>query len=247
MNMIPNNPDELAVPYQDEYYIAVHKPAGLLVHRSWLSEDRVFLLQRLRDQIGQRVYPVHRLDRATSGVIIFALDSESAQRLNQVFTDQQVHKTYHAVVRGWLPQAEMLIDHAVQDKETNTPYQEAQTRLKELDRAELPVAVDRYPQARYSLVEAQPLTGRRHQIRKHLKHISHPIIGDVRYGKGTHNRFFREQLDCQRLLLMAQRLQFTHPISGQQIVINASSEPQWSRLLKKLGLYDQHHPSAPSL
>ncbi|MCW8962874.1 MAG: pseudouridine synthase [Gammaproteobacteria bacterium] len=226
----------LPVLFKDEHYIAVHKPSGLLVHRSWLSQDRVFLLQQLRNQIGQRVYPVHRLDRATSGVIIFGLSSESAQALNQVFTDQRASKSYHAIVRGWLPEPEVFVDHPIQDRETDTPYQEAQTRFRELARTELPFAVDRYPQARYSLVEAQPLTGRRHQIRKHLKHISHPIIGDIRYGKGTHNRFFRQQFGIQRLLLSAQRLRFQHPLTGEAINIGAAEDAEWSRVIQETGL-----------
>jgi len=224
------------VLFKDAHYIAVHKPSGLLVHRSWLSQDRVFLLQQLRDQIGQRVYPVHRLDRATSGVIIFGLSSESAQALNQVFTDQQVSKSYHAIVRGWLPEPEVFVDHPIQDKETNTPYQEAQTRFRELARTELAFAVDRYPQARYSLIEARPLTGRRHQIRKHLKHISHPIIGDIRYGKGTHNRFFREQFGIQRLLLSAQCLCFQHPLTRETVDIKAAKDAEWSRVIQETWL-----------
>jgi tRNA pseudouridine65 synthase len=222
--------------FQDAHYIAVHKPSGLLVHRSWMSQDRVFLLQELRNQIGQHVYPVHRLDRATSGVIIFGLSSESAQALNQVVTGQEVQKTYHAIVRGWLPQTELLVDHPIQDRETDTPYQEAQTRLRELARVELPFAVDRYPQARYSLVEAQPLTGRRHQIRKHLKHISHPIIGDIRYGKGTHNRFFRDQFNIQRLLLCARQLRFRHPLTTEHIEINAADDDDCFRVMSETGL-----------
>ena len=238
--MIPNEAEELATVYRDNHFVAVHKPAGLLVHRSRLSEDKEFLLQRLRNQIGQHVYPVHRLDRATSGVIIFALNSEAAQLLNLAFTGQNVTKTYHAIVRGWLPEPELLVDHPLQDKETGTPYQDAQTRFRELTRTELPFAVDRYPRARYSLVEAQPLTGRRHQIRKHLKHISHPIIGDIRYGKGTHNRFFRDHFGCHRLLLMAQSLHFRHPFSKRPVAIAANEDQQWKDLLIQSGLHDRH-------
>lgn len=228
--------------YQDEDYIAVHKPSGLLVHRSWLSQDKVFLLQELRNQLGQHVYPIHRLDRATSGVIIFAFSSEAAALLNECFTSHQVEKTYHAFVRGWLPQHEMLIDHAIQDRETDTPYQEARTRLRESMRYEIPLPVDRYPQARYSLIEAIPLTGRRHQIRKHLKHISHPIIGDIRYGKGTHNRFFRDHLNSHRLLLMAYQLKFNHPVSGEPISIHAANEAAWQSLQDRLAMYQRTSP-----
>lgn len=233
--MSQDEPEALRVLFRDEHFIAVHKPSGLLVHKSWISSDTVFLLQRLRDQIGQRVYPAHRLDRATSGVIIFGLSSEASKLMGQLFTDHQVSKIYHAIVRGWLAEPEMLVDHPMQDKESNKPLQEAKTDFRELARVELPYAVDRYPTSRYSLVEARPLTGRRHQIRKHLKHISHPIIGDTSYGKNTHNRFFRDQFGVQRLLLLARELRFKHPVTGAMICITAWDEPQWVGLLHALG------------
>lgn len=226
----------LNILYQDSYYIAVHKPQGLLVHRCWLSNDKIFLLQELRNQIGQHVYPVHRLDRATSGVIIFGLSSEAASQLNELFMSHEVSKTYHAIVRGWFREKALLVDHEIADRETNTPAQEARTRFRELSRCELPFAVDKYPQSRYSLIEAKPLTGRRHQIRKHLKHISHPIIGDVRYGKGTHNRFFRDQFGMQRLLLTAKKLEFTHPYTKVKLCIGANKEEDWYDLLINTGL-----------
>lgn len=228
----------LEILYRDQHLIAVHKPPGLLVHRSWISSDREFLLQRLRDQIGQRVWPVHRLDRATSGVILFALDPDTAQRLTQAFSERAVSKTYLALVRGWLGPEPLLVDHPLDDPESATPHQPAQTRFRELARVELPIAVDRYPQSRYSLIEAQPLTGRRHQIRRHLKHLSHPIIGDVNYGKGTHNRFFREQYGVQRLLLHASRLELAHPATGQLLCMRAETDEQWQRLARIFGVFD---------
>ena len=229
-------PEQLAILFRDENFIAVHKPPGLLVHKSWISRDTVFLLQTLRDQIGERVYPMHRLDRATSGVIIFGLSGEAAKLMGQLFTDRQVIKTYHAIVRGWLAEPELTVDHPIQDKESNKPLQDAQTHFRELARVELAYAVDRYPSARYSLVEATPLTGRRHQIRKHLKHLSHPIIGDTSYGKSTHNNFFREHFGVHRLLLVARELQFKHPLSGEAVHITSANEPQWTELLRALDL-----------
>ncbi|MGV6825767.1 MAG: pseudouridine synthase [bacterium] len=226
----------LQVLFHDEHYIAVDKPPDLLVHRSVLSRDRVFLLQRLRDQIGQHVYPIHRLDRATSGVIVFGLNGEAANRLAEQFTAREVSKIYHAVVRGWMPEHEMRLDHPLQDPETGKPFQEAVTGFRELSRVELPYAVDRYPASRYALVEASPETGRRHQIRKHLKHLSHPIIGDVRYGKGTHNRFFRDQFGIQRLLLRAMSLGFIHPYTSEDIEIPVPRDDQWSSMLAATGL-----------
>ncbi len=221
----------LQILFRDEHYIAIHKPANILVHRSWLaSRDRRFVLQELRDQIGQRVYPVHRLDRATSGVLIFALTPAAGQRLSARFEAGEVAKDYLAVVRGWADTAG-VIDHPVRDRDQGGAPREAVSRYRRLARIELPFAVDRYPSSRYSLVAVQPQTGRRHQIRQHFKHLSHPLLGDTTYGNGRHNRFFREHFAIHRLLLLARQLAFEHPDSGERIVIGAAPEPDWSRLL----------------
>jgi tRNA pseudouridine65 synthase len=227
----------LPLLYQDADYVAVHKPPGLLVHRSWISQDEAFLLQRLRDQIGQRVYPVHRLDRATSGVIFFGLSSGAARRLQKVFESGRATKTYRAVVRGWL-QAPVLVDHDLDDRESGKAPRPARTRLMPLASVEIDAAVDRYPTARYSLVEAEPLTGRRHQIRRHLKHVDHPIVGDTTWGKGTHNRFFRERFDVHRLLLVSWETRFPHPLSGNPTRVHAARDPEWDRLMVALGWAD---------
>lgn len=231
-----NNDAPLNILHHDEHLVVVHKPSGLLVHRSPISRDRVFLLQRLRDQIGQRVYPVHRLDRATSGVIVFGLHSEAAQQLVQQFEARQVFKRYRALVRGWTDD-EGLIDHPVADEEGNNIAQEAQTRYRTLARVELPVAVDRYPTSRYALVEAEPLTGRRQQIRKHFKHISHHLIGDTTHGNGKHNRFFREHYQIERLMLSSWELGFTHPFTVQKMHFKAAAEPEWQQIAKR---FDWH-------
>ena len=226
--------DPLQVLYLDEHCVAVHKPAGLLVHRSRLSRDEVFLLQRLRDQIGRRVYPVHRLDRATSGVIVFGLTPDDARQLQRVLQGAGTRKIYLAVVRGWMLGDE-LVDHELDDRESGLGPRAARTRVTPLALTEIDASVDRYPTARYSLVQAEPLTGRRHQIRRHLKHLSHPIIGDTTWGKGTHNRFFRENFVVNRLLLTARELRFAHPVSGSAISIKAAPEPEWEELMSKLG------------
>lgn len=221
----------LPVLYRDEHYIAVHKPPKLLVHRSWLaSQETVFLLQMLRDQIGQRVYPVHRLDRATSGVIIFGLSPEAASALTTAFEQKRVEKIYRALARGWVDE-EGEIDHPVRDRDEGGEAKDALTRYRRLGRIELPYAVDRYPSSRYSLVEVQPLSGRRHQIRQHFKHIAHPLLGDTSYGKGSHNRFFREHYGLERLLLSAVELHFSHPFVDRPISIQAEEETEWQPLL----------------
>lgn len=226
--------DDWTPLFRDEHYVAVHKPPGLLVHRTWLAEDTDFLLQRVRDRVGQRVYPVHRLDRATSGVIVFGLSPAATRRLRSAFEAQQVSKCYLAVVRGWVTAAG-TVDHPLDDPETGVGRRPALTRYRPLARTELPFAVDRYPTARYSLVAAEPLTGRRHQVRRHLKHVAHPIVGDTSYGKGTHNRFFRSRFGLDRLLLVASELRFVHPYTGDPVLIRAARDPDWERLLEALG------------
>lgn len=230
--------EPLPVLFRDEDFIAVHKPPGLLVHRSWISGDRVFLLQRLRDQVGKRVYPVHRLDRATSGVILFGFSSEAASAMQQQLARSDSAKLYHAVVRGWIQEAGE-IDHPLRDRdEEGSGTKAARTRYRSLATVELPHAVGRYSTARYSLVEVQPLTGRRQQIRKHLKHIAHPIVGDTTHGRGEHNRFFRERFGCGRLLLQARELHFCHPVSGEAMSIRAAAERSWDDIISRLG-WDQ--------
>jgi len=187
------------------------------------------VLQTLRDQIGQRVYPVHRLDRATSGVLLFALDSDTARTLVSQFEQREVGKHYLAVARGWTDETG-VIDHPVADDEGNGVAQPARTSYRRLARVELPFAVDRYPTARYSLVDIQPDTGRRQQIRKHFKHISHHLVGDTTHGNGRHNRFFRQQFDIHRLLLQSQQLDFRHPADDRQMTVRAAQDTTWQQI-----------------
>jgi len=183
----------LPILYRDDWLIAIHKPAGLLVHRSALDRHETrFALQMLRDQIGRQVFPVHRLDKGTSGVLLFALDREVGRVLNGQFERGEVAKTYLAVVRGHPPEAGE-IDHPLvrmADEHAgivaSAAAQPALTRYCRLATVELPYRVDRYPSSRYALLELEPLTGRWHQLRRHLKHIAHPIIGDATHGKGRH-------------------------------------------------------------
>lgn len=221
--------DALTILYRDANYVAVQKPAGMLVHRSGLASRATrFAVQELRDQIGQHVYPVHRLDRPTAGVLLFALSPDAAQRLGTAFMSGAVTKTYHAVVRGWI-EAEGVIDHPVQDRDFGGAPKPARTRYRRLAQIELPFAVDRHPSSRYSLVEIRPETGRRHQIRQHFKHLSHPLIGDTSYGNGRHNRFFRDHLDCHRLLLEARSLAFAHPFRGTQCRVESRPDSEWMK------------------
>lgn len=232
-----NESTGLTVLYRDEHYIAVNKPAGLLVHRSWIaSQEKEFLLQRLRDQIGRRVYPVHRLDRPTSGVLILGLSSEAARSLSQQFEARKVEKIYHTVLRGY-SEFSGIIDYPLEE-EPGKPRQEAVTAYRRLATVELPFAVGRYATARYSLVEVRPRTGRLHQIRKHFKHINHHLIGDTTHGDGKHNALFREQFNCHRMLLHASRLLITHPQTGAPLDLTAPFDDNFLRLFAEFGWAD---------
>ncbi|WP_106475902.1 pseudouridine synthase [Phytohalomonas tamaricis] len=238
----------LPIVYRDDALIVVHKPSGALVHRSALDRNAPqIVLQQLRDQIGQRVYPVHRLDRPTSGLLLFGLNSSITAALAEEFSQHRVHKRYLAVVRGIGPQ-EAQLDWPLREEDGKRPKHEmpamaAVTHVKRLDSVELTVHVDRYPTSRYSLMEAVPLTGRRHQIRRHLSHCGHPIIGDAKHGKGVHNRFFRDRLDAGRLLLAAVGLTIWHPVIGRTLCLSAPVEANFAVLLNRFG-WAQHNPVA---
>ena len=215
----------LPIIYQDQHLVVIDKPSGLLVHRSRLANDaKVFAMQLLRDQLGQHVYPLHRLDRPTSGLLVFALDSDTARLVNEQWAERSVEKTYHAVVRGYVddsgiidyPLKEELDKIADKDARGDKEAQQAVTEYRCLKRIELPFKVSKkHDTSRYSLVELKPKTGRKHQLRRHMSHIRHPIIGDSRHGEGRHNRFFRDQFGCDRLLLAATQIRFQHPHSKE--------------------------------
>ncbi len=235
--------EPLSILYRDEAIVAVDKPAGWLVHRSLLDAGATeFVLQRLRDQLGLRVYPVHRLDRPVSGVLLFALAPEVAHALAGQFASGQVEKSYLAIVRGHTPDAGE-IDHplveprdAIADRlvAPDKSAQPALTAFVTRARSESPWPVGRYASARHSLVEVYPRTGRRHQIRRHFKHIAHPIVGDTTYGDGRHNQLFRERLGLDRLLLAAIRLVLHHPRSGVPLVIEAPLSGAFARIVDAL-------------
>lgn len=228
----------LHILWRDDRLVAVHKPAGWLVHRTWLdAHETRFVMQTLRDQLGQHVYPVHRLDKGTSGVLLMALDAEAARAVTHVFESRQVDKNYVAMVRGW-PDAQARVEHALKpdDAPEDAPAQDAITQFQRMACLQLDVPVDRYPSTRVALVAASPETGRRHQIRRHLKHLAHPIIGDATHGKGAHNRWWAAHLGVQRLWLHAQSLQMKHPFGGETLNITSdwrdtSLNPEWCSLL----------------
>lgn len=225
----------LSILFGDDYLVAVDKPPGLLVHRTGLDAGETrFALQMLRDQLDRPVWPVHRLDKGTSGVLLFALDALTARAMGQAFeAGEGLTKTYRAVVRGW-PADEGLIDHPLRrihddKRDRREAVQEARTRFRTLERYELPLPQGQFPTTRCALVELSPLTGRRHQLRRHMKHLSHPIIGDATHGKGPLNRDLAAQLDVQRLWLHAYQLELRHPVSGEAVRLEARLGAEWAR------------------
>ena len=283
----------LDILYRDPWLIAVAKPSDLLVHRSLIAaQDERFAVQLLRDQIGQRVYPAHRLDRGTSGVLLFALDRHTAATLGGQFESRAVDKRYLAIVRGH-PAESGSIEHALvrrldpiersrgrgagrrdatadgedrdEDLDPESEHdhdhdgqpddlahsdaevaavratqaaQPALTHFRRLATVELPHAVDRYPSSRYALVALHPESGRRHQLRRHLKHISHPIIGDATYGKGRHNRLFQTLFGSQRLLLACTQLSLTHPVTRSPLTLHAPPSRDFRLVMQALGWHD---------
>ena len=220
----------LEIVYQDDFLVAINKPHGLLVHRSSIANDaKEFALQLLKTQIGKYVSPVHRLDRKTAGVLLFALDKETEKAMHQQFMNADVHKEYLAIVRGYSPET-MEIDYPLVKE--NGAIQEAFTAFETLKQAELPIPLGKHPTSRYSLVLAKPTTGRMHQLRKHFAHIFHPIIGDRKHGCNKQNRFFKEQWEMTTMLLHASKLSFKHPTTGETIEITASVQDEFQRMMK---------------
>jgi tRNA pseudouridine65 synthase len=237
--------DSLKVLYHDEHIVAIHKPAALLVHRSPIDKHETqFAVQLTRDLIGQEVFPVHRLDKPTSGLLLFALNKESARHLGEQFTQHSLQKTYLALVRGWTA-AQGEIDKALmykkdkygdRDKQEPTTAQEAFTAYQTLGQSTLDKHLGKFEQQRYSLLELRPKTGRKHQIRRHLNGISHPIIGDVSYGDRNHNHLFNDWRGYHRLYLAATSLAFTHPHTEQPIRIQAPLQNDFVETLSALNL-----------
>lgn len=243
-------PDHLTIVFEDESLIAINKPEGLLVHRSDIDRHETrFALQLLRDQVGRRVYPIHRLDKPTSGILLFALDADTARLMGQLVTDGAMIKTYMAVVRGYTAD-QGVIDYPLREQldrladplaDRYKDAQEAVTAYERLGACEIDAPVGRYDTARYSLVKLVPKTGRKHQLRRHMKHIFHPIVGDTTHGDGRHNRFFRDQFACHRLLLAATELAFAHPHTQQAITITAPPTRSFCVTVRSLGLLESIH------
>lgn len=224
---------ELEIIYKDEFLIAINKPHGLLVHRSEYSgvADE-YAVQKLRDQIDQRVHPCHRIDRKTGGVLLFSLNSEYNSLMQKQFAANNVKKRYLAIVRGYTEDSG-VIDYQLTNDSGKT--QEAVTEYKTLHRVELDISFGKFETSRYSMVEVIPQTGRMHQIRKHFAHILHPIIGDRPHGCNKQNRMFKERFSMTTMMLHASEIVFKHPETKEEIKIQAELQSEFKRMIQMMG------------
>ncbi len=232
----------MQILYQDEHLVAVAKPSGMFVHRS--DADRSagsIVVQTLRDQLQQNVYPVHRLDRATSGLLLLARSSTAAAACGQMFSERRVQKTYRALVRGYaMPEGQIdtpLRSSRGREKPSDHPWAEPQhalTSYRTLQLFEIPIAMGEHTTTRCSLVEAHPETGRYHQIRRHFNYVSHPIIGDTSHGDSRHNRLYRGHFEAERLMLAAVRLEFNHPVTGTPCDLRCPPDQSFTTVMGQL-------------
>ena len=230
-----NASPDLNLLYLDEHLVVVDKPAGIAVHRSNLvGADDDYVIDRLRRQVPGSLHLAHRLDRATSGVLLVARSAEVAADLGRQLMDRKVEKSYLAVVRGW-PDDTGTIDHPLTGASMKGEPKEARTRWRRLATVELPIEMGRYPQQRYALLDVEPETGRYQQIRRHFAHASHHLIGDTTHGRGDHNRLFRIHYGVHRLLLHAWKLRFAHPLGGRAMALCAPVDASWIKALNGLG------------
>lgn len=227
--------DELTVLHQDACLAVVDKPAGLMVHDSKLARgERDFAVDRLRAQFGQAIHLVHRLDRATSGCLLLAFNREVAAQLGRQFMSREVEKRYLAVCRGWPAETDFVVDHALDGGPGKPEKKPACTRMRVLARGEWDEPAAGFATSRYALLECWPETGRFRQIRRHLKHLDHHLIGDTSHGDGRRNRAFRVR-GIHRMLLHARALGFTHPQSGEFLQVQAGLDAQFQRVLDLFG------------
>lgn len=237
--MTPSELNPQDVLYRSKGLLAINKRAGIPVHGSPIIEDSPqTLLAMVRQNEGRLMYAPHRLDRPVSGVMLFTGKRDLLSELSRLFETGEIQKCYITVARGWTEDKGEISYPLLPPKDVRkagSVARESVTRFKTIARVELPIPVDPYPTARYSLLALHPQTGRRHQLRMHMKHISHPLVGDTTYGRGEHNRMFRENYNCDRLLLHAWTVEFAHPANGRSVRIQAPLDGQFSRVISALG------------
>jgi tRNA pseudouridine65 synthase len=226
------NSSALEILYEDEWLVAINKPHNLLVHRTQISEEKEhFALQILKEQLGIWLTPCHRLDRKTSGILLFAKNKEAGKLVMKMFENHEFEKEYITLVRGFIADEGEINKPLAKE---NGTLQNAFTRFKRLQSFEIPIEVSRYPTSRYSLVQVMPTTGRMHQIRRHMASLRHYVIGDKVHGERHHNKMFEEKFGLDTMLLHANLLRFKHPITENPIQINATLQNEFERTLNQL-------------
>lgn len=224
---------KLEILYQDEFMVAINKPYGWLTHKSKIARDATdIVLQQLRDQLNMKVYPIHRLDRKTTGILLFGLEPKIHTAMSQLFMQGEIEKTYVAIVRGFCKAAD-TIDYPLKNEAGKV--QDALTTYETLLQSEIPLAHGKFSTSRYSFVKLSPKTGRMHQLRRHMSHIFHPILGDRPHGCNKQNRLLKENFDFTEMLLHARKLQFVHPITKAEVLITAAYFPEFLRMAGLLG------------
>ena len=224
----------LEIIFEDDYFICVNKPNNMLVHHAHHSRnvaDETSLLQLILDETSLKVYPIHRLDRKTSGIILLAKETQYVSKFQDLFTNNEIQKTYYGVVRGYAPETK-TIDSPVKGRDANV-HKEALTHLKTLENITLDIPVKPYDSSRYSLIELSPKTGRMHQLRVHTNKISHPLIGDPKYGDKNHNIMFDEKFGWKNMFLHAGKLEFLHPFTTEKLTLKTSYPKDWIDLFKE--------------
>ena len=226
--------NNITVLFEDDYIICVSKPNNIVVHHAYHSRnvsEEDSLLQLLFNQFGHKFYPIHRLDRRTSGIILLAKQTKYVSKFQELFTNNEIHKTYYGIVRGHSPESK-IIDSPVKGRDSEV-YKEAETHLKTVATVIVNIPVKPYESSRYSLVEMKPTTGRLHQLRIHMNKISHPLIGDSKYGDKNHNTMFIDNFNCENLFLHAYSLEFTHPFSIEKLLIKSSLPNDWNIVFER--------------
>ncbi len=224
----------LPILHQDAHYVAINKPHGLLVHRSKIANDATeFALQLLRDQLGQHVHLVHRLDRKTAGVLLFGLGAEATREAQAIWEEPTTQKTYYALVRGHFPEAVTVTKPLINEK---GKAQSARTAFELVAQSEQPWPSGNFESSRYSLIRARPKTGRMHQIRKHCNHLRHPILGDRPHGCNKQNRLLKMRFGLTKMLLHAQELRFVHPFTKEEVCITAPFSTEFQEMRQHLQL-----------
>ncbi|MEE3998947.1 pseudouridine synthase [Tenacibaculum sp. FZY0031] len=227
---------KLDVIYEDEYVLCVSKPNNVVVHHAHHSRnvaEEASLLQIIQQQFHQKMYPIHRLDRKTSGIILLAKETSFVAKFQELFTNNEIQKTYYGVVRGHAPEAK-IIDSPVKGRDANV-HRDAETHVNTINTVTVDIPVKPYDTSRYSLVKLAPKTGRLHQLRIHMNKISHPLIGDPKYGDKNHNTMFVANFNCENLFLHAYSLEFTHPYSTKKMLMIADFPKDWRIIFEKFG------------